>query len=346
MNDAVIGALSAAELSPLLKLYFWGIDLIKAIQTIESPALTALMKAITLLGAEMFYLPILLWLFWCIDEKKGIRCLFLLLLSAALNVFTKDLLKQPRPFNFEPALGLAFESSYGIPSGHAQLSLTFWGFLASWLTAGTNAHFARRRRLVWACAIGIILLIAFTRLYLGVHFPTDILAGWLLGILVLILYYVLEPRISSLLDRGGTRARTISAAALTLLMNMLGVDVMLGGIMLGLGAAYSLCLKHAPFSARAVGQRPRCYAVLASRYLLGLIIAVAIALFLRLVLPGEHTLFAANPLWGMGSPYTSLAEFLLAGALGLWVGFGAPWCFLRTGLVHACDEEPRRGVLR
>lgn len=338
MNDAVIGALSAAELSPLLKLYFWEIDLIKAIQTIESPGLTALMKAITALGTEIFYLPILLWLFWCIDEKKGIRCVFLFLLSAALNVFMKDLLKQPRPFNFEPVLGLAFESSYGIPSGHAQLSLTFWGFLASWLRAGTNA---RQRRLVWACTIGIILLIAFTRLYLGVHFPTDILAGWLLGILVLILYRVLEPHISSLLDRGGTRARTISAATLTLLMNTLGVNVMLGGILLGISVGYSLCLKHTSFSARAVGQRPR-YAVLASRYLLGLIIAVAIVLFLRLVLPGEHTLFTAIPLWGMGSPYTSLAEFLLAGALGLWAGFGAPWCFLRTGLA----QEPQRNVLR
>ncbi|MDR2419530.1 MAG: phosphatase PAP2 family protein [Treponema sp.] len=341
MNDAVIGALSAAELSPLLKLYFWGIDLIKAIQTIESPTLTVLMKAITTLGTEMFYLPILLWLFWCIDEKKGIRCMLLFLLSAALNAFMKDLLKQPRPFNFEPALGLAFESSYGIPSGHAQLSLTFWGFLASWLTARTNVRFARRCWLVWACAIGIVLLIAFTRLYLGVHFPTDILAGWLLGILVLILYRVLEPHVSSLLDRGGTRARTLSVAALALLMNMLGVDVMLGGIMLGLGVAYSLCLKHAPFSARAVGQRPS-YAILASRYLLGLIIAAAIVLFLPLVLPGEHTLFVAIPLWGMGSPYTGLAEFLLAGILGLWAGFGAPWCFLRTGLVQVRDEEPRR----
>ncbi|MDR0636942.1 MAG: phosphatase PAP2 family protein [Treponema sp.] len=345
MNNAVIGALSAAELSPLLKLYFWEIDLIKAIQTIKSPMLTALMKAITALGTEMFYLPILLCLFWCIDEKKGIRCVLLFLLSAALNLIMKDLLKQPRPFNFEPALGLAFESSYGIPSGHAQLSLTFWGFLASWLTAETNVRFARRRWLVWICAIGIILLIAFTRLYLGVHFPTDILAGWLLGMLVLILYRVLEPRISSLLERGGTRARTISAAALALLMNMLGVDVMLGGAMLGLSVGYSLCLKYAPFSARAVGQKSR-YAVLTSRYLLGLIITAAIVLFLRLVLPGEHTLFVAIPLWGLGSPYTRLAEFLLAGALGLWAGLGAPWCFLRTGLVQVSDEEPQHDVPR
>jgi membrane-associated phospholipid phosphatase len=341
MNDGVIGALSAAELSPLLKLYFWGIDLIRAIQTIESPALTAIMKAITALGTELFYLPVLLCLFWCVDEKKGIRCAFVFLLSAALNVFMKDLLKQPRPFDFEPALGLVFESSYGIPSGHAQLSLTFWGFLASWL----SSRFARRRRLVWACAIGIMLLIAFTRLYLGVHFPTDILAGWFLGILVLILYRVLEPRVTSLFDRDGsrydgTRARMIGVAALVLLLNTLGVDVMLGGVILGLGAGYNLCLKHAPFSARAAGKWPR-YALLALRYLLGVIGAAAIALFLRLVLPGEHTLFVAIPAWGVGSPYTSLAKFLLAGALGLWAGFGAPWCFLRTGLAQARDDAPR-----
>ncbi|MDR1400396.1 MAG: phosphatase PAP2 family protein [Treponema sp.] len=336
MNDTVIGALSAAELSPLLKLYFWGINLIKAIQIIESPGITALMKAISTLGSVMFYLPILLWLFWCIDEKKGIRCVFLCLLSAALNIFMKNLLKQPRPFNFEPALGLAFESDYGIPSGHAQVSLTFWGFLAScWFRAGTNA---RQRWLVWVCAIGIILLIAFSRLYLGVHFPTDILAGWLLGVLVLILYRVLEPLISNVLERGGTRARILSATTLVLLMNMLGINVMLGGILLGISVGYSLCLKHVLFSAHTAGQRPR-YAVRASRYLLGLIGAAAIALFLRLVLPGEHTLFTAIPLWSIGSPYTSLAEFLLTGALGLWAGFGAPWCFLRTGLAHARSKD-------
>jgi hypothetical protein len=85
-------------------------------------------------------------------------------------------------------------------------------------------------------------------------------------------------------------------------------------------------------------QRPRC-ATLALRYLLGVIGAAAIVLFLRLVLPGKHTLFTAIPSWGEGSPYTSLAEFLLAGALGVWAGFGAPWCFLRTGLAQAHDEQ-------
>jgi hypothetical protein len=129
----------------------------------------------------------------------------------------------------------------------------------------------------------------------------------------------------------------LGVAALVLLMNSLGVDAMLGGVMLGLGVGYNLCLKHAPFSACAVGQWPR-YAILALRYLLGVIGAAAIFLFLRLVLPGEHTLFVAIPSWGVGSPYTRLAEFLLASALGLWAGFGAPWCFLRTGLAQARDE--------
>ncbi|MDR3303166.1 MAG: phosphatase PAP2 family protein [Treponema sp.] len=330
MHDSALGALSAGELSPLYRLYFWGIELIRQIQTIESSPLTVVMKAITLIGSEAFYLPVLLFMFWCIDEKQGIRLMFLFMISAVINIFLKDFLKQPRPFTLDPTVGLAFENSYGIPSGHAQFSLTFWGFLASWI----SANVPQRRRLIWVCAIGMMLLIAFTRLYLGVHFPTDLLAGWLLGVLALTLYRVLGARVDALLLRGGTRSRMISAAALAMLTNALGVNVMLGGAMLGIGVGYALSLRHGRFSARS----PR-YAMLCVRFMLGIVGGGAIGLFLSLILPGKRSLFAALPLWGAGSPYHSLAEFVLAGALGLWMSFGAPWCFLRLHLAGAEAER-------
>jgi membrane-associated phospholipid phosphatase len=284
-------------------LYAWGISLIKAIQTIQSPALTALIKGLTLLGDGLFYVPILLWLFWCIDEKRGIRCLFLFLLSTALNLFLKDLLKQPRPFTLDPTLGLAFEPSYGLPSGHAQASFTAWGFWASRLCP------PRRRVRGWAAAAAAVLVVAFTRLYLGLHFPTDLFGGWCLGLIALLLYGLVEPWVSRLMAWGGTRARAMSAALLALLLNRLGIDLMLTGFLLGLGVAYG----RTPFTAPA---RPL---LLIGRWAIGAVGVGAVLMLGRWV--GAYV-----PL-----PYTRLGAFLLTGLAGAWVGFGAPWCFARLG---------------
>ncbi|MDR1566419.1 MAG: phosphatase PAP2 family protein, partial [Treponema sp.] len=122
-----------AENLPLLTaVYRWGLEIIRAIQGIENPGLTGVIKLITALGSEAFIIPLLLLIFWCIDEKRGFRLGILVILSAWMNVFTKGLFKQPRPYNLDPSLGLASEQSYGFPSGHAQMSLTFWIPIASW----------------------------------------------------------------------------------------------------------------------------------------------------------------------------------------------------------------------
>ena len=170
MSD-IISIGSADALSPLFALYHRGIDLIQGIQTVQSPGLTAVVKVLTALGTELLYIPVSLLLFWCVDEKKGSRLGCVIILSAFVNGFFKELLKQPRPFALEPSVGLAFEPSYGIPSGHAQLSLCFALSLAIW---ALGSGLARRQLGKTAIRLGaalFILCIAFTRLYLGVHFP-------------------------------------------------------------------------------------------------------------------------------------------------------------------------------
>ena len=319
-------------------MYRWGIEVIKVIQRIENPILTALVKFITALGTEALYVPLILFIFWWVDEKRGLRFGILIIVSAWINAFMKDVLKQPRPFNLEPSLGLARESSYGCPSGHAQMSLTFWVPMAAWCaqawTTGIGKKPGRRRALIWAAAIFFVLLIAFSRLYLGVHFPTDIFAGWILGGVILVFFFIAGPVLEKLFSAAGIRSQNICAAAIVLLMN--GVyprDRILPALLLGFCIGYSLMKRRFPFSARGEidGKKPGGQVML-FRCLTGFLGLAVIYLGLRLVLPGEGSLFADITVWGRFSPFYELGRFIRYGLLGLWASAGAPRMFQRMGL--------------
>ncbi|MDR1250236.1 MAG: phosphatase PAP2 family protein [Treponema sp.] len=329
MSD-IISISSAETLPAIFALYRWGIELIQGIQGIQSAGLTAFVKAFTALGTELLYIPALLLLFWCVNEKKGAHLGFIVILSVFANGFFKDLLKQPRPFALEPSVGLAFEPSYGIPSGHAQLSLCFVLPLAIWAGRSKFARSGGAKAAIRLGAALFILCIAFTRLYLGVHFPTDILAGWLLGGVVLGLWFLLEPRTAPLLETGGLRSRMIAAAAAVIGMNALyPAGRSLGGLFLGFGAGCALMSERFPFSAASGSVSVRLV-----RYALGLAGGALIYLVLKLAFPGEDSLFSALPYWGASSPYYDLGRFLQYGLLGFWAAALAPRLFLRLGLAE------------
>jgi len=330
MNEAIIEMSAPDRLPFLYGMYRWGIDVIRVIQRIESPWLTALIKGITALGTEALYLPLILFIFWWVDEKRGLRFGILILISAWINSVAKDLLKQPRPYNFEPSLGLAVESSYGAPSGHAQMSLSFWIPMAVWL----GEVWAKKKRLIWAGAIFFILLIGFTRLYLGVHFPTDLFAGWILGGAVLVLWFIPGPRLEKLITSAGPRIQSILAAIAALIMNGLyPKDRTLPALLLGFCLGYVLMKQRFPFSARGEikGKRPGLSAAVL-RCVIGLAGMAVIYLALRLILPGEGSIFRDIPSWGAASSFYELGRFIRYGLLGLWASAGAPRIFQRMGL--------------
>jgi membrane-associated phospholipid phosphatase len=328
MSDISIS--SADALPAIFALYRWGIELIRDIQGIQSPGLTAFVKAFTALGTELLYIPALLLLFWCVDEKKGARLGFIVMLSAFANGFFKELLKQPRPFALEPSVGLAFEPSYGIPSGHAQLSLCFILPLAIWAGKSRFARSGGGKAAIRLGAALFILCIAFTRLYLGVHFPTDILAGWLLGGAILGLWFLLEPKAAPLLEAGGLRSRMIAVAATAIAMNALyPASRSLGGLFLGFGAGCALTRTRFPFSAASGSVFVRLL-----RYALGLAGGVLIYLGLKQAFPGEDSFFSALPYWGASSPYYELGRFLRYGLLGFWASALAPRLFLHLRLAE------------
>jgi len=331
---------SAENLQTIPGILLWGIEVIKVIQRLKSPALTAVLKLITELGTDKFYLPAILFIFWWIDEKKGFRLGILMLLSAWINSLFKYTFKQPRPFNFDPSLGLAYEPTYGAPSGHAQYSLCFWVPMAAWLAGGKPG---RRRIVVWASAIFFVLLIGFTRLYLGVHFPTDLLAGWGLGAIILLLMYALSPLFIKHLA-GQTRSQNILAALAALVMICLfPSDRSLPAVFLGFCLGYNIMKKNFPFNVQS-GINEKKLSVMLLRCITGFAGLVVIYVVLRLLFPGEGSLFSYVPLWGEASPFYELGRFIRYGMIGLWASAGAPMVFQRMGLSFAAGntEEPKR----
>ncbi len=158
-----------------MNIWDWGIQTIMWLQGLGS-WLVAPMKAFSFLGNEEFFLMVAPAIYWCVDAALGLRIGLFLMLSAGTNTIIKLALHAPRPYWYSPSVrAFTAEGSFGIPSGHAQNAVNVWGTLAAGL----------RRRWFWVSATLVILLIGLSRLYLGVHFPTDVLAGWLIGILLL-----------------------------------------------------------------------------------------------------------------------------------------------------------------
>jgi hypothetical protein len=104
---------------------------------------------------------------------------------AWLTEVLKLIAAEPRPEFFQPGIALVVATGFALPSGHAALSAARWGFLAT----------LRRRR--WATLTAVILAfgVGLSRVYLGVHFPTDVLAGWLIGAMGLLLVTKLGPAV-------------------------------------------------------------------------------------------------------------------------------------------------------
>jgi membrane-associated phospholipid phosphatase len=325
------GFLSAAAARPWNEVYQWGLEVIRALQTIKNPVLTALMNGITALGSEAFYVPALLLVYWCINEKKALRLALLLLLSTWANTAVKDLLKQPRPYFLDPSVGIGTASGYGLPSGHAQHALVFWAAALSGVLG---------KRAAWFIAAAAALVLGFTRLYLGFHFPTDLLGGWFLALVILGGSYFCRPPVERLLAAGGMRAKMIGVAAVTLGMNALyPEDRRFGALFLGFGIGYFLMRRHFPFSASA--EAPRKIPVKSLRIWSGLILrgvrfflgsAALVLIYYGLnVLLGEDSALLGR-LPPLGAGYYEMGRFLHYGIAGLWVSAGAPWVFLRLGL--------------
>jgi undecaprenyl-diphosphatase len=158
------------------------------LESIRNPILDTIMSLVTMVGEETIFLAIALLIFWCLDKKRGYIFLLIGFIGITINQVLKLTFRIPRPWvkdpNFTVVESAVEEATgYSFPSGHTQnVTDTF----------GCVAYGAKRLWVRIACVV-LILLVGFSRMYLGVHTPLDVGVSLLVGAaLVLGLYPLLE----------------------------------------------------------------------------------------------------------------------------------------------------------
>jgi len=301
----------------------WGLDFVRLAQGQANPALVFFMRGVSALGSVAALAGLVALVYWCVDERKGLRLGALMLLSAWLNIVLKLLLDQPRPFDLDPALGLVGASLGGLPSGHAQNTLVMLFALASFGKAKTRIFFIP--------ALALCLLVGFSRVFLGAHFPTDVLGGWLVGAVLLCAYFVFGDRVEALLDEHAPRAGLIAAAALSFVMILHRPSALVlapAGALLGMGVGFHLSRKYASFVARMpIGRRePVAFLILLARFALGAAGAVFLFVF------SENIIDALRGPANLNYELFVFARFAL---VALWISAGAPLLFRALRLVDS-----------
>jgi undecaprenyl-diphosphatase len=290
-------------MEPLIE---WGYLVIQSWQAQANPLMDILFRFLSFMGDQEFFLVLVPFLYWLINKRIGARFAIMYMLSSYLNLFLKTAFNQPPP---SPERVLVLEdSSIGatFPSGHSQNAVVLWGLLVN-----------QWRK--WCFLFLTILLIVGTglsRIYLGAHFPHDVLGGWLMGLLLLALYLTLTPRIEMWLSQQTlTRQIAIPLTLLFFLLLLFRGDEALSTIATLFGLAIGIPLEHAKVRFSVSGSSP---AKMVVRFLLGLLVMILIwrGLKPRLELLGE------------------LGTFIRYALLGLWVSLGAPWLFVKTTLAE------------
>ena len=154
-----------------------------AVLFLRNPKLTEIMKVITFFGSAYFIIFLTCLLVSFIKNKKiGIMIVTNLFLISSMNIILKNIVHRPRPEGYR----LIKESGYSFPSGHSMVSVAFYGFLIYLILKKVKN---KKAKIIYSILLGLlIILIGFSRIYLGVHYATDVLAGGILSISYLIAF--------------------------------------------------------------------------------------------------------------------------------------------------------------
>ena len=161
-------------------------NVIEQIQAVSSPTLTWFMIFISFFGDGLY--PIVIFLAFVLllifkGYKKESYFSFLIWLGPLLSWILKTLVARPRPQEYLVS-GYSLPNDFGFPSGHAVFYVVFLGLVAFYAIALTGLPSALRK-ILSVTSIALVLLVGLSRIYLGVHWPTDVLAGYLLGLFIL-----------------------------------------------------------------------------------------------------------------------------------------------------------------
>ena len=273
------------------------IEIIKFIQSMISPFWDTVFQLVTMTGEENFYILVAAIIFWCVNKKFGYKLGFALLTGTIINTTLKDLLNLPRPIGSPGIRSLRVETATGqaFPSGHTQGAAILW----------VSAIMQVRKK--WMCITGIIviLLVGCSRLYLGVHWPIDIIGGIVIGtIWVFISNYIFEyAEITK-------KAWILMVIIIPMLIGMIFLRekayYTISGTVCAFFIGYILETKYVKYDVRNSMVKQII------KLVVGLVVLIALKIILKEMFPNSI-----------------VSDFFRYFLIGLWITVGAPYIFKR-----------------
>ena len=160
-------------------------EFLRLLEEIRTGWLNGIMLAITHLGSEIIFLAVALIFFWCVDKTRGYYLMSVGFVGTILNQFLKLFCRIPRPWVQDPQFTIVEQAragadGYSFPSGHTQSAVGTYGSIA----------YTSRNRWVQVLCVAVAALVAFSRMYLGVHTPMDVGVSVVIGV---VLIFALRP---------------------------------------------------------------------------------------------------------------------------------------------------------
>lgn len=238
-------------------------DFLRLLEGIRTPVLDGIMSVITYLGSEICFMALALLIFWCVNKRQGYYLFAVGLSGIVINQFLKLWCRIPRPWVLDPDFTIvesarAGATGYSFPSGHTQNIVGTLGVIAV----------SNRQKWVRILCVSFMILVPFSRMYLGVHTPLDVGVSFGVALLLLCVFY---PFFSD--DKRSARFMPLILALLVIMTAAYSVFVLtysfpadidksnydsgvhnaftMGGAVLGLVVAYFFDKKVLNFSTKA-----------------------------------------------------------------------------------------------
>lgn len=151
------------------------LEILKYIQSFSNPILDSFFEIVTMLGEDLFFIFVIAIFYWCFNKNIGYKLAFVYLTSGAINTMIKEIVKLERPIGYEgiKSSRLHTAGGYSFPSGHTQKSTSLF----------TTLMIECEKKWFYFTGVLGMLLVGLSRMYLGVHWPIDVIGGLVIGIL-------------------------------------------------------------------------------------------------------------------------------------------------------------------